>query len=41
MRRTLMVLGCLLVTTIALAGCVVEGPGYYGDWRWHHHHDRD
>jgi hypothetical protein len=36
MRRSLMLIAGLLLATSTLSGCVIEAPGRYHWWGWHH-----
>ena len=36
MHRSLMLLVGLIFATTMLSGCVIEAPGHYHGWGWHH-----
>ena len=36
MHRSLLLLAGLVLATTLLSGCVVEAPGHYHWWGWHH-----
>jgi hypothetical protein len=36
MHRSLMLLAGLMLSMTMLSGCVIEAPGHYHGWGWHH-----